>query len=163
MRNQRGMTLAEVIVGVLIMALVAAVSLAMVTTSYQMSAKTRLSDNARAVLRTYGDQFLKLEPADISIATNNLVGPQQFMDLRNDNTHILATLTEPIGTNGAGVVNATIRRSVAFVDIATGADHTGGVQNQAGYLLRATFTATYPFAGKTQSVSFTLLRSCVTQ
>jgi len=161
--KQRGMTLAEVIVGVLILALVAAGALTVVTTSYQISEKTRLSDNARAVLRTYGDQFLTLDTGSFSEAVTGLVGPQLFKDLRNDPTHTVAIITENIGAHGATVVPATITRSVSFVDIATGADTSSGTQNQAGYLLRGTFTATYPFAGKTQSVSFTLMRARVTQ
>jgi prepilin-type N-terminal cleavage/methylation domain-containing protein len=162
--NQRGMTLAEVIVGMLILAFVAAGAVALVTTSYQISERTRLSDNARAVLRTYGDQFLTLEP-DSFAAAANLVGqnPQQFMDLRNDPTHTAATITESIGEHGGTVVAATITRSVSFVDIATGDNISPGTQNQAGYLLRGTFTASYQFAGKTQSVSFSLMRACVTQ
>ena len=162
--KQRGMTLVEVIVGVLILALIAAGALTVVTTSYQISEKTRLSDNARAVLRTYGDQFLTLEP-DSFAAAANLVGqnPQQFMDLRNDPTHTAATITESIGAHGSTVVEATITRSVSFVDIATGDNISPGTQNQAGYLLRGTFTASYQFAGKPQSVSFTLMRACVTQ
>ena len=162
--KQRGMTLVEVIVGVLILALIAAGALTVVTTSYQISEKTRLSDNARAVLRTYGDQFLTLEPGTLADTATNYVEPQRFIDLRTDPIYRRATITNiPIGAHGATDVKATITRSVSFVDIATGANTLSGTQNQAGYLLRATFTASYPFAGKTQSVSFTLMRACVTQ
>ena len=163
--KQRGMTLVEVIVGVLILALVAAGALTVVTTSYQISAKTRLSDNARAVLRTYGDQFLTMQPLGFSDAANLIEkNPQEFQDLRADPTYARATITNiPIGAHGATDVKATITRSVSFVEIATGADATSGTQDQAGYLRRATFTATYPFAGKTQSVSFTLMSAVVTQ
>jgi prepilin-type N-terminal cleavage/methylation domain-containing protein len=157
--NQRGMTLAEVIVGMLILAFVAAGALALVTTSYLISEKARLSDNARAVLRTYGDQFLTLDLGKLSTAATTWVGPQRFLDLRTDPKYADATIIEPIGAN----VDAIITRTVSFVDIATGVDTASGTQNQAGYLLRATFTATYQLAGKPHVVSFTLMRSYVSQ
>lgn len=139
---------------ILVMVSVGAIALAV--RSYEISAKARLADNARNVLRTYGDQFLRLSITDTDRASF-LVETQQFEDLQGN---FAATFTVPLGSEeSAGVINATVNRAVEFVNISSGATNLEADTDPAGCLLKATFTATYPFKNQTQSVTLTLLRA----
>lgn len=152
----RGFTLVEVMVAAVILVAVSVGAITLAMRSYEIAAKARLSDNARNVLRTYADQFLRLSIENVSRAVF-LVETQQFEDLRGN---FAASFTEPLGSaTSAGVITATVRRSVEFVDLTDGTDRESVDRNQAGCMLKATFTATYPFNGKDQTVTFTLLRA----
>jgi prepilin-type N-terminal cleavage/methylation domain-containing protein len=152
----RGFTLVEIMVSSLILVMVSVGAITLAMKSYEIVAKARLADNARNVLRTYGDQFLRLSIPDVSRA-EFLVSSQQFEDIR---ANYASSFTEPLGSDtSAGSILANVNRTLTFVDLATGADIIDANTNQAGSLVRATFTVTYQFNGEDQFVSITLMRA----
>lgn len=169
------MTLAEVMVASVIIVMITVGALACLSKSYEIAAHARLKDNARAVLRTYGDQFLRLQTTERSnsgITYNRWLfnvtnGPTsqglRWGSLSNDSTATAMPTTPlvvPLRGNGDAATSATITRDVVNVNPNTGAANgTTRVNEAAGYYLQATFTATYVFQGQQQSESLTFVRA----
>lgn len=128
--------------------------------AYNINHKARLRDNARAVLRTYVDQFQRLAYANNSNVVRMLFTPTSGdtgLGLRwgalSDEINYLgapAELTVNIGPPQS-VQYATVTRNVSYVNPATGATSTTPVSDAAGIMLRATFTITYTLGGANEN------------
>lgn len=121
-------------------------------TAYQINHKARLRDNARAVLRSYVDQFQQLSYSTKDDITRVLFVPtgsptglgliptnEGFSDLIDD-PDLPTNLEVDIGPLGTSVT-ATVTRDVQYV--AGGSDSVARSANSAGFMLRATFEISY--------------------
>ncbi len=157
------MSLVEVMVatGVASMALLALLGTAF--TAYKINQKARLRDNARAVLRTYVDQFQRLAFSSESGTIRQLFsetppgadgqpqptgkglvwgGLSDGIPYPDEPT----VLEINIGTPGSPQT-AIVTREVRFVNMTTGEVAVSRIQDAAGFMMRATFTVTYTVAG----------------
>ena len=141
--------------------------------SYQMIALSRCRDEARAVLRTYADQFLRLQTTErVSGATYNrwLFNPTnaatgrglRWGELSDRNT---STAAEDVGNiaitlgTGGHATPATLTRDVRYVASSSGANVNALSIDAAGFLLSATFAINYRSSGKSYTQSITVTRA----
>lgn len=141
--------------------------------SYQMIALSRCRDEARAVLRTYADQFLRLQTTErVSGATYNrwLFNPTNgpsgrglhWGELSDDNTSTaadeVANIPITLGTGGHATA-ATLTRDVRYVASGSGANVSALSIDAAGFMLSATFAINYRSSGKAYTQSITVTRA----
>ena len=143
--------------------------------SYEMIAHARIRDNARVILKTYGDQFLRLQtteraPSGVTYTRwlfNITPGPTsqglRWGELSDDPTSTVMS-TEPLTVqlrgNGDNTTPAVVTRNVVYVNPVTGeTSTTSRFTRAAGYYLQAEFTVTYTFNGRPRSESLTFLRA----
>lgn len=164
------MTLVEVLVAAFVASVALMCLLATAFSAYKINHKSRLRDNARAVLRTYVDQFERLAYSNsdniVRMIFTPTTGPTglglrwgQLSDQINYEG-APATLEIDIGTPGAPQL-ATVTREVRYVSPTNGAASATRLADAAGFMLRATFTITYRLGGTGQqsiSQSMTSLR-----
>ncbi len=169
-RSLRGITLIEVLVATFVASVALMALLGTAFASYKINHKARLRDNARAVLRTYVDQFERLAYSDSGNVVRMLFTPTsgptglglrwgQLSDQINYEG-APTTLQIDIGTPGSPQT-ATVTREVSHVSLTSGDASTTRVADAAGFMLRATFTVTYRLGGSGQqtiSQSMTSLR-----
>jgi len=186
-RIRRGFTLVEVMVAATIVAAAALGIYAMLIKSYQVMALGRCRDQARAVLRTYADQFLRLQTTK-NIRPNTVPvpgAPGTFVTagvytlhlfvptlaptgqglvwgrLNDDTTGIpsadVASLPITLGPPGSSTP-ATLTRNVTPLTLA-GEPSLTRVIGAAGYMVTGTFTVTYSLIGKSYSESITVVRA----
>jgi type II secretory pathway pseudopilin PulG len=183
-RRFAGFTLVEAMMATVIFTMATIGIYTMLIKSYQMSALARCRDEARAVLRTYADQFLRLEttaeetvPADPSAGTpetkatfnrwlfNPTSGPSGrglVWGALNLNTTFTPATDVPylditLGT-GSHAVPAKLTRDVGYVTASTGATSGSQQIGPAGFIIRATFAVSYSLGGKDYSQSVTVVR-----
>ncbi len=145
----------------------------MLIKSYQMIALSRCRDEARAVLRTYADQFQRLQTTEkISGTTYNrwlfnpTNGPSgrglRWGSLSDTNTSVAATevpnIAITLGTGGHATA-ATLTRDVRYVNATTGATTTSLQIDAAGFMLTATFAINYRSSGRAYAQSLTVVRA----
>jgi hypothetical protein len=173
--NRGGWTLVEVMTATVIFTIVTICVYLMLVRSYQMAALSRCRDEARAVIRTYADQFERLQTT--ATASNNgsytrwLFYPEGGQSGRGlvwgglsdsnvfdtpltsvPNLHItLGESTHPVA--------ATVTRDVSYVNATTGANATTQTIQAAGYLMRGTFAVDFTINNKHYSESLTVLRA----
>jgi prepilin-type N-terminal cleavage/methylation domain-containing protein len=163
-RGHRAFTLVEVMIATLVasVALLAVLGTAFMT--YKINHKARLRDNARAVLRTYIDQFQRLAYANDAKVVRMLFNPAEGNDtglgLRwgklSDETARQIEDPEPterkidIGPPGSPQY-AFVTRNIAYVNTSTGEVSSTITKDAAGIMMRATFTITYTIAGITEN------------
>lgn len=164
------MTLVEVLVAGFVASIALMSLLATAFSAYKINHKARLRDNARAVLRTYVDQFERLAYSNSDNVVRMIFTPTtaptglglrwgQLSD-RINYEGAPSTLEIDIGTPGAPQL-ATVTRMVSHVTLNNGSASTTRVADAAGFMLRATFTITYRLGGSGQqsiSQSMTSLR-----
>lgn len=125
--------------------------------TYKINHKARLRDNARAVLRTYVDQFQRLAYANddnvVRMLFNPANGNNTGLGLRwgalSDEIEYAGaptSLTIDIGPPGSPQP-ATVTRNISYVNSATGASASAPVKDAAGFMLKATFTVSYKIEG----------------
>lgn len=146
----------------------------MLARSYQMAALSRCRDEARAVIRTYADQFERLQTttkvASGASYTRWLFLPDgetgrglAWGSLSDANVFDTPWAPAPnlAITLGAGArpVAATISRNVIYVNAATGADSPTQVIQASGYMLKGVFTVKFSINNKSYSESLTVLRA----
>lgn len=155
-----GFTLVEVIMAVAVAAVALLALLGTAFMAYKINHKARLRDNARAVLRTYVDQFQRLAYADEDNVVRMLFTPTSGdtgLGLRwgalSDQINYPGApseITVDIGPPESPQL-ATVVRNVSYVNPATGAPSTTPVSDAAGIMLRATFTVSYTLAGANEN------------
>jgi prepilin-type N-terminal cleavage/methylation domain-containing protein len=167
--TRRGFTLVEAMVATVIFSLCTLGVYQMLITSYKITAVARYSDNARAVLRTYADQFQRLSVKDSSDATLWLFYPTggetgkglKWGSLSNEteNTPLtdISYLTVPIGPP-QHTINAQVTREVKYVNISSGAVTGTPASDAAGYMLEAIFRIRYTVSGKTYTQKLVSMR-----
>lgn len=148
--------------------------------SYQMSALSRARDDARAVLRTFADQFERLQTTETvggASSTRWLFLPSggptgrglQWQDattgalvLSDGNTSVnaedVASIPVTLGT-GTAAITAQVTRDVRYVNVSTGEVAAAQTVEAAGYMLQAKFTITYAINQRSYSQSLTVARS----
>jgi prepilin-type N-terminal cleavage/methylation domain-containing protein len=177
-RAHRGFTLAEVMMATVVFTMGILGVYAMMLKSYELVTLSRHRDNARAVLLSFADQFLRLQTADSGVIRGLFV-PHSATGLGltwTDTTgavvngdlitpwpaaYIPVTLGNSIDNTKGSQVLARVSREVTLIDPATGIPVAGTTPSYsaAGYMLQATFTITYPISGRTQSQSIIVARS----
>ncbi len=145
----------------------------MLIQSYKMSALARTRDNARAVIRTFGDQFERLQTtstvSNVSY-TRWLFNPDgvtgkglvwgAISDADVDTTPLpnpVPYLAVNLG-NSSHPVAAKVTRDVNYVSDSSGADSTQTIK-AAGYMMRGTFSITFTMDGKTCTESLSMVRA----
>jgi len=145
----------------------------MLMKSYQLIALTRVRDDARAVLRSFADQFERLattEEVDGDVRQRWLFLPSGgptgrglvWGALSDQNTSVNAedVPSIPIVLGGEShQVTATLTRDVRYVDAASGENAASRTIEAAGYMLSGTFTINYRMNGNDYTQSLTVLRA----
>lgn len=164
-----GFTLAEAMVATAVFTLCTLGLYQSLMMSYKMTSVARYSDNARAVLRSFADQFQRLSIRDESNATLWLFYPTAGESGRGllwgtisnqaDSTLLEDTpyITIPIGPPGH-TLDAQVSREMQYVNTATGATTTTAASDAAGYMLQATFRIRYTLNQHTYTHSLTAMR-----
>ena len=172
-RRVAGFTLLEAMLSTTIFTMVTLGVYTILIKSYQMIALSRCRDEARAVLRTYADQFLRLQTTErVSGATYNrwLFNPTNaatgrglhWGELSDDNT---STPAEDVGNiaitlgTGGHATPARLTRDVRYVASATGANVNALSIDAAGFMLSATFAISYTSSGKAYTQFITVTRA----
>ncbi len=167
------MTLLEVLIATFVLFVIAAGVLDVMMSAYRLTLVTRHSDNARAILVAFGDQFTRSNPLD-------LTNPTQL--LANSMWQPTGTTTSPYGT-GVGMtwenvvgddtglqvtlggansssIKGTVFRKVDYVQssypfASTNGTATGGVPTD---MLSATFTILFTINGEQKVETLTVAR-----
>jgi len=174
-RSRRGATLVEALVGVVVFAMTMLGVYAGLVKSYKLEALCRYRDNSRAILRTYVDQFQRLQT---TVEYNNQIwkrwlfiptaatgkGLKSWEDglSDDDNYKVIAPADSPLAiTLGTGdyALPAQLTREVHFIHPATGATSETTVIEATGYLISATFKITFTFDGDDISEEISVLRT----
>jgi prepilin-type N-terminal cleavage/methylation domain-containing protein len=175
----RGFTLLEVLVA---MSVFTVVTIGIYTTliqSYQLVGSARLRDNARAVLESFGDQFLRLETTDL-VQPGNVVTIRPFFQIYTVPTGVGLSWTDQAGNTttgtaqglpvtlvgaGGNTVIAMVTETVRDLDdtfpptSSTGSLRSGTVYTAAGRMLTAQFTITYTLGNRVRTQTLTVARS----
>jgi Tfp pilus assembly protein PilV len=172
-RRVAGFTLLEAMLSTTIFTMVTLGVYTILIKSYQMIALSRCRDEALAVLRTYADQFLRLQTTErVGGATYNrwlfnpTHGPSgrglQWGELSDANTSTAAAEVPNIAINlgsGGHATPATLTRDVRYVASTDGANVNSLTIDAAGFLLSATFAISYRSSGKDYTQSVTVTRA----
>jgi prepilin-type N-terminal cleavage/methylation domain-containing protein len=177
---RRGFTLVEVMIATMVFTMGILGVYAMMLKSYELVTLSRHRDNARAVLLSFADQFLRLQTTDTiagSSVTRGLFVPHSATGLGltwTDTTgnvvdgnlypnppYMPVTLGNSIDNTQGSQVRAHVSRTVTLLDPTTGLPVAGTMPTPtaAGYMMQATFTITYPVNGRTQTESIIVARS----
>lgn len=171
--SRRGFTLVETLVAATIFMMVTLGVYSMLLKSYQLIALTRVRDDARAVLRTFADQFERLSTTKevdgvsrqrwIFLPSNGPTGRGLVWGaLSDENTSVNAEDVPylPVVLGGEShQVAATLTRDVRYIDASNGTNVLDREIEAAGYMLSATFTINYSLSGKDYTQSLTVLRA----
>ena len=175
---QRGFTLAEVMMATVVFTMGILGVYAMMLKSYELVTLSRHRDNARAVLLSFADQFLRLHTADSGTIRSLFVPtPATGLGLTWTDTagnvvngdtqlpfpapYIEVILGTSVDNTQGNQVKAQVTRTVTLLDSTTGDPIPGTFASYAGagYMVQATFTITYPINGRIQSQSIVVARS----
>ncbi len=177
-RVQRGFTLVEVMIATMVFTMGILGVYAMMIKSYELVTLSRHRDNARALLLSFSDQFLRLQTTDQNPLPNqppilrplfNTTGAGSDGLAWTDSMGVHHTpnagdpyFTVLLGDSGDSSVGsqvpARVSRTVTYVDTA-GVPAGSAIPAAAGWLLQGTFTISYEISGKTQTQSITVARS----
>lgn len=162
--RREGFTLVEVMVAAAVATIALLALLGTAFISYKINHKARLRDNARAVLRTYVDQFQRLAYSTDEGVIRVLFSPTtgetgrgmrwgELSDEPNDPTFTDDPAKIDIGPPGSEQW-AYVTREVSYVSLTDGQPITERKNDAAGFMLKATFTITYTLAGsKDQAIT----------
>jgi prepilin-type N-terminal cleavage/methylation domain-containing protein len=175
--RRKGFTLVEVMVATTLLTMVGLGILSVLVGAYRVAAKARYRDQARYVIKSFADQFLTQQPADLSGNTYTLF--QVTVDTSGNSSPLGTGLnwTNIDGTTGtlsadtAGLyyyvtlgsststpVQATVTRKVSYI----ASDGTATLiyaPVAAGDLLEGDFTIKYPYLGVTQTETISAIRA----
>lgn len=147
--------------------------------AYQIAAKVRVRDQARFVLSTVSDQFLRgpyfqgngstiqpfftttASPTGVGMAWQDQLQVFAYPPLVSDPHYIEGTasgLAVTIGQSGSQAIAAILTREVSTIDPATGLPAVV-TPTATGLMVRGTFTLTYTYQSKTYSQSVSVLRT----
>jgi Tfp pilus assembly protein PilV len=170
--GRRGYSLFEVMIAACLFTMVTLGVYSALIQSYKMAKLSRCRDESRAILRTYVDQFQRLETSVkvngkdtrrwLFLPTNGTTGQGLVWGALNDqpsNNGAAAAAYLPMTLgNSTSKVNARLTRNVTYVDPSTGApDTTPGTDST--FLLQAVFEITFELNGRTHSQRMTVMRS----
>ncbi len=171
-----GFTLVEVALASMVLVVAILALFGTMVASYRMTAKTRARDQARAILQSYVDQFLRGSiPGQLFFQTCSAQpwslaqpGTGKGLTWNLGTTHLTqatdAPLEIPLGGSGdvsadALKLNVKTWRWVSELDEDTGVINTSLVDDSIGRMLFVTFTAQYTVNKQTETISLTLARS----
>jgi prepilin-type N-terminal cleavage/methylation domain-containing protein len=185
-RAQRGFTLVETMVATMVFTMGILGVYAMMLKSYEMVTVSRHRDNGRAILLSFADQFLRLQTSDSIAGHGNqlrgMFSPHAASSLGLNWTDAQGnviqgdTQTDPnlglpvvlgettdvdVNNRATGSqVLAHVFREVVLLN-ANGEPLAGTTPplTAAGYMMQATFTITFPIAGRTQTQTLIVARS----
>jgi prepilin-type N-terminal cleavage/methylation domain-containing protein len=156
--KRKAFTLVEVVIASVVASMALLGLLGTAFTAYQINHKARLRDNARAVLRTYVDQFQQLSYSEGNLVRMlfNPTGETERTGLGlrwgelSNQTEFPGAPTAPLQIN-IGPPNspqpAFVTRNVRMVNAANGNDSDARVLDAAGFMMRAEFTISYTLSG----------------
>jgi Tfp pilus assembly protein PilV len=172
-RFRRGFTLVEAMVASGVFCMCTLGVYAMLIQSYKLSALSRTRDDARAVIRTFADQFERLqttnEVGNVAYTRwlfhpDGVTGKGMVWGALSDSDDVTTPIPNPVaylsvnlGTS-SNMVPATITRSVDYVSDTTGATAAQQIK-AAGYMMVGTFTITFSVNAKTYTESLTMVRA----
>lgn len=168
------MTLVEVMVGTTIFIMCALGVYAALIKSYQLSALSRCREEARAVLRTFADQFERLQTSVEDTATKEAYTRWLFFvegttgrglvwpgisdtDTRTSLPNV-EYLEVQLGTKDAPVIGR-VTRTIEHLNTANGTVAAYRQIEAAGYMLQGTFSITYKINNNTYTESLSVARS----
>jgi prepilin-type N-terminal cleavage/methylation domain-containing protein len=176
-RTQRAFTLVEVMMATLVFTMGILCVYAMMIKSYELVTLSRHRDNARAILQSFSDQFLRLQTTDANpnpslpaitrplfsttgtpgdgLIWTDSNGTQYGADTPSRRAGPMIPLGDP--NHDTSMVMAHLTRTVSYLDSA-GNPVTTNTQGAAGWLLQGTFTIEYPINGRMQTQSITVTR-----
>jgi prepilin-type N-terminal cleavage/methylation domain-containing protein len=167
----RGFSLLEVLVAMSVFTVVAIGIYTTLIQSYELVGSARHRDNARAILESFGDQFLRLETTDIvggvvvirplfQVYTVPTGVGLTWTDLAgNTTTGTAQGLPVTLGSAGNSTVAAMVTETVRDLDATTGMPLTTTVYTAAGYMKMAQFTITYTLGNRVRTQTLTVARS----
>jgi hypothetical protein len=169
--SQRGYSLFETMIAATLFTLISLGVYAALIQSYKMAKLSRCHDESRAILRSYVDQFQRLQVTDPATGATRwlftptdgatgqgLVGVDQLNDQpNNDGAAAAAFLPISLGASNASVP-ARVTRDVSYVNPSTGALILSG----SSYMLQAIFSIEFEISGRTYSQKMTVLRGVTT-
>jgi len=173
-RRIAGFTLLEVMIVVALFTMLTLGVFSTLIKSYQIIALARSRDQARAVLRTYADQFMRLQTTEkVGASTYNrllfmpTVGASgvglrwgELSDRNNSTTPVDVPSIAIVLGSGPQTTPASLTRNVKSVNASTGVPYSSAQQmDAAGYLLTATFAIAYSHLSGTQVESLTVVRA----
>lgn len=173
LRRRGGLTLVEVMVAAAVAAMALVVLIGTLIVAYRVNHSARLRDNARAVLRTYADQFQRLgyaydhdfndstPPVQRVIFTETIAptGLGLRWGALSDQIYLPGapeTLTVNLGSATSPTM-ATITRAVSYVNLGGNSALIKG-DDPAGFMLQATFFISYIVNGRTITGELSILR-----
>ena len=167
-----GFAIVEAMMATMVFSMVMLGVYAALIQSYKMAALSRCREEARAVLRTYVDQFQRLQTTETvggasfnrwlfnptTAATGQgLVWGALNSDTVNNASTAVSSLPITLGATGTTVA-AQLTRDVRYVTAATGAIATTRTIDSGGYMMQAVFTISYTISGRPYTQSVTALR-----
>lgn len=168
------MTLGEVMVGMTVFVMCTLGIYATLIKAYQLAALSRCREEARAVLRTYADQFERLQTtyhdevsgADYTRWLFVVEGPTgrglEWGELSDSNTSVpepaIAHIEVPLGTED-NPIRAKVTRQVTYLDAATGETSLTRTIQAAGYMVVGTFSVEYTLNNKDYVETLTVARA----
>jgi len=171
-RRRAGMTLLEVMVATFVLFIIAAGILDVLMSAYRLTLVTRHSDNARAILVAFGDQFTRSNAVDLTnpsqLLSNSMWQPTgtttnqygtgaglTWEGINGDANGLKVTL----GATDSSAISATIFRKVSYVQTAypftTG---NGASTASASDMLSATFTIVFNVNGEQKTETLSVAR-----
>jgi len=176
-RSRKGFTLVETMMATLVFTMMTLGVYTTLIKSYQLSALNRCKDDARAILRTYADQFQRLETtwkdnADVSHdrwlfnstgapTGRGLVAPAEGLSDQNVFEDLLLPNIPYLEISLGGEDHATpakVTREVHYINASTGdTSETKNIQ-AAGYMLRAIFQVKFNINQREYTQRLTVLR-----
>jgi type II secretory pathway pseudopilin PulG len=180
--RKNGFTLVEVMVATTLLTMVGLGILSVLVGAYRVAAKARYRDQARYVIKSFADQFLTQQPADLSGNTYTLF--QVTTDSNGNSAPVgtgitwtnsdgtlgtvssdgmsfyvqLASNNGIVSANGLSGITGTVTRKVSYV-AADGSATLIYSPQPAGNLLEGDFTITYPYLGQTISETISATRA----
>lgn len=169
--SQRGYSLFETMIAATLFTFVALGVYGALIQSYKMAKLSRCHDESRAILRSYVDQFERLQDTDpatgnirwLFTPTNGatgqgLVGLDQLNDQANT-TNSAATAFLAINLGPAtSSVPAKVTRNVSYVNPSNGELSDTQILSGSKYMLQAIFSIEFEISGRTYHQSMTALR-----
>ena len=173
--RKKGFTLVEVMVATTLLTMVGLGILSVLVGAYRVAAKARYRDQARYVIKSFADQFLTQQPADVSgntytmfqvtVDTNGNSAPvgtgMSWTDYNGnacqpDGTGMFFYV--PLGNNTATPLTATVTRKVSYI-ASDGSATLIYAPVAAGNLLEGDFVIKYPYLGVTQTETISAIRA----
>ncbi len=175
----RGLTLVEVMVSVALLTFFTTTLVTSLLKAYQLSAVVRARDQARFVITSASDQFLRgtyllgdnitvrtffvptTSPTGVGMAWQKDLQVFAFPPGTADPSYVVGTsagLPISLAQDSGASTSAVLTRQVAIIDPSTGSASPVAA-TPAGQVLQATFIVTFTFGGKSYVETSTVVRT----